>query len=114
MFLMVLDNLTPITLTMDSTICLSQIFVFKIFHFPLFNFIQPVQNIWNTPTFTTNSNVDTFSKSSPLDNYNSSKGNLLVTIAENRAVGEVGYCAKFVQEAISLAGFRFLHRSARL
>lgn len=79
-------------------------FCFQNFHFPLFNFIQPVQNIWNTPTFTTNSNVDTFSKSFPLDNYNSSKGNLLVTIAENRAVGEVGYCAKFVQEAISLAG----------
>ena len=63
-----------------------------------------MQSIWNAPMFPSYTNTDSFTKSSPLDNYNASKGNLLTNIAENRAVGEVGYCAKFVQEAIALAG----------
>lgn len=77
-------------------------FGFTPFQFPMFNFMPPMPSIWNTPNFPTY--TDTFKKSSPLDNYNSAKGNALVNIAENRAVGEVGYCAKFVQEAISIAG----------
>ncbi len=98
MFLMVLDNLTPITLTMDSTICLSQIFVFKIFTF-LYSILYNLFKIYGIHLLLQQTQMLTlFSKSSPLDNYNSSKGNLLVTIAENRAVGEVGYCAKFVRK----------------
>lgn len=79
-------------------------FYFPQIQFPTFNFMPPIQNIWNTTMFPQSSNTDTFTKSSPLDDYNAAKGNMLISIAENRAVGEVGYCAKFVQEAISLAG----------
>ncbi len=75
---------------------------FSFFNFPMFN-----DNIWSTPpqnSFNI-SNTDSFVRTtSPLSNYNAAKGNILVNIANNRAVGNVGYCAKFVQEAISLAG----------
>lgn len=65
---------------------------------PLFNYTQPA-NFWG------NSNFDTFEKTtSPLANYNAAKGKLLTNIALNRAPGETGYCAKYVQEAINLAG----------
>lgn len=83
---------------------------FPQFPMPVFNFMpvfQPINNIWNTPVFSIKSspNTDTFTRTtSPLDNYNATKGNLLANIAAQRAVGEVGYCAKFVQEAISIAG----------
>lgn len=69
---------------------------FQIFQSPVFNF---------TPDW--NSGFDTFTRSkesSELDNYNSIKGNTLANIALNRAPGNIGYCAKYVQEAINIAG----------
>lgn len=79
------------------------------FNMPQFPFFQPQMfNFtpnWNigfdTFTYTTKS---TNSDSYELSNYNSTKGNLLANIALNRAPGEIGYCAKYVQEAINLAG----------
>lgn len=80
---------------------------FMPFQMPIFNFMPAFQP-FTPPVFNFSSpfnNTDTFTRTtSPLDNYDSTKGNLLLSIAKNRAVGEVGYCAKFVQEAISLAG----------
>lgn len=101
---------------------------FTPFQMPMFNFMPTFQafslypSIWNTPpswnvnSFSWNlntpswnssvpNNTDTFTRtSSPPDGYDSIKGNSLVNIAKSRTVGDVGYCAKFVQEAISIAG----------
>lgn len=85
-------------------------FSMPIFNTPAFSFMptfQPMNNIWNTQSYSIKfpENTDNFVRTtSPLSGYNPNKGNLLANIATQRAVGEVGYCAKFVQEAISIAG----------
>lgn len=89
-------------------------FQMPVFNMPVFNFMPSFQpypsysNIWNpAPSFNINqsNNTDSFVRTtSPLNDYNSSKGTLLANIAKSRVTGNSGYCAKFVQEAISLAG----------